>query len=150
LEDADDYRKLPARWNLETVDLGRYAKLPREKVRPLWVHDYYDGVLSGALAYKGKLRWFEYCGERDDVRRYLVFELSDAEMAEEEHWHALFLEHVGDHWEVVDDKRGGTVKPVHEHAKFYEPYGQRKPPDYSGNPVLGWFEDRGELPSTRE
>jgi hypothetical protein len=91
--------------------------------------------------YRGKLRWYEYCREANHVRRYLVFELSDAEIAEEEHWQALFVEHVGDHWTARDDAAGGTVKPVEEHAKFYEPYSKRKPQDYSGNRVLGWFED---------
>jgi hypothetical protein len=111
----------------------------------LWIHDYWDGPLSGMLVYNGKLRWFECCDvapETGDAgsRHYLVRDLTEPQIAEEEQWHALFVEHVGDHWTAHEDGYRGTVKPNEEHAKFYEPYSKRKPPEYSTPPILGWFE----------
>jgi len=111
----------------------------------LWIDDYWDGPLSGMLVFDGKLRRFECCDlnprTRDvGARRFVVRDLAEEQVAEEERWHALFVEHVGDHWEVQGDDRRGTVKPAEEHAKFYEPYSARSQPDYSTRPILGWFE----------
>ena len=133
--------ELPIRWNLAMLDLERHAKLSPEEVRLVSVSAFHDGVLSGTLTYADRLRWFEYCGTSDNGRRYVVFELSDAEIVEEERWNTLFAEHVGDHGEPrADGEPRGTVKPFEEHAKFYEPYSKRAPQDYSGNRILGWFE----------
>jgi hypothetical protein len=146
--DDAEYEQLPPRWDLGAIELGRYPRLPHEELRLLWISGFWDGALSGALIYRGRLRWFEYCGETNYVRRYLVLELSEDEVAEEERWHALFVEHVGSHWDVGDGKTRGEVKPSEEHEKFYAPYGKRQPPDYSRNPILGWFELGESVPST--
>jgi hypothetical protein len=111
----------------------------------LWIHDYWDGPLSGMLLHDGKLRWFECCNawpETDDAgaRHYVIRELTELDLAEEEQWHALFEEHVGDHWTIHDDGHRGSVKPASEQAKFYEPYRRRTPPEYSTRPIVGWFE----------
>lgn len=129
------------RWGLGSWDLARFKQLDPSKVRFLWLHDYYDGPLSGALLYGGRLHWFEYCGETASARRYVVFELTDAQIEDETRWQRLFEQHVGDHWTARDD-RPGTVRPLEEHAKFYGPYAEREPVDYSHNPVVGWIEDR--------
>jgi hypothetical protein len=76
----------------------------------------------------------------DNHRRYVVYDLSEAEIAEEQRWHALFVEHVGSHWTYDEHGSRGTVKPVSEHAKFYDAYAKRTPVDYSRNPIGGWFE----------
>ena len=68
-----------------------------------------------------------------------MYDLTATEADEEERWHALFVEHVGDHWPFNEGARG-TVKPTSEHGKFYDAYAKRLPVDYSSNPVLGWFE----------
>ncbi len=106
-------------------------------------NDFWDGPLSGVLAYQGRLRWFECCNFELAVdaepRRYLIHDLTDAEVADEEKWHALFVEHVGDHWTLSEDGRRGSLKPEAESAKFYAPYSKRTPPDYATNPILGWF-----------
>lgn len=120
-------------------DLAKVNKLDPQELRLLWMDDYYDGPLSGAVLFAGKLRWFAFCAEVDQHRRYAVYDLSEAEVADEQHWHDLFVEHVGDHW-TCKDGATGTVKPVSEHAKFYEAYAKHAPVDYSRNPVLGWFE----------
>jgi hypothetical protein len=92
------------------------------------------------VIFSGKLRWFAFCGEVDQHRRYAVYDLSDAEIADEQHWHDLFVQHVGDHWTYDEHGSPGTMKPASEHAKFYEAYAKRTPVDYSRNPILGWFE----------
>lgn len=111
----------------------------------LWVHDYYDGPLSGMLVYNGRKCWYECCdmtgeGGGKAAWRYVIRQLTDAQVAEEERWHALFVEHVGDHWTIHDHGERGTVRPVSEHAKFYDAYSKRAPVDYSGCPIVGWFE----------
>ena len=120
-----------------------YPQIPRRELRILWIHDYYDGVISGMLVYDGRLRWFECCNLSFDhqPRRFVIRDLNDEQVADEEKWHALFVEHVGDHWTMREDRERGTVKPVEEHARFYEPYSKRVPPDYSRQSILGWFEE---------
>jgi hypothetical protein len=137
----DDDDILPARWGLDALDLTQFKKIDVREVRFLWVHDYYDGALSGALVHREKICWFEYCGESANRRRYVVLELTSAELDDERHWHALFEQHVGDHWTTRDDGSRGSVRPVEEHAKFYEAYALRAQVDYSRNPILGWFEE---------
>jgi hypothetical protein len=121
-------------------DLANVAKIDARDLRLLWIDDYYDGALSGAVLVAERLCWFAFCGEVADRRRYTVHALSDAEAANERHWHDLFVEHVGDHWTYDEDGSRGTVKPLSEHAKFYDAYAKRAPVDYTRNAILGWFE----------
>jgi hypothetical protein len=118
-------------------DLADVKQLSSDELRVLWTVDFYDGELSGIVFFDGKVRWFEFCAEVEKRRRYVVYELSEAEVADEQYWHALFVEHVGDHWTAGSP---GKVKPVSEHAKFFDAYAKRSPVDYSRNPILGWFE----------
>jgi hypothetical protein len=123
-------------------DLANVPKLDTGGLRLLWAHDYYDGLLSGALVLGGRIHWFEVCSEADDHRRrYVVYDLSETEVQEEQRWHGLFVEHVGDHWNFrEEDGPPGTVRPFSEHRKFYDEYAKRSPVDYSRNPIVGWFE----------
>lgn len=123
-----------------SIDLTGLPELDESELRFLWVHDYYDGALSGALVYRGEIGWFEYCGESGNLRRYVVRRLTAAQIADEQHWHALFVEHVGDHLTSREDGSSGTVRPIEEHARFYDAYEKRAPVDYSGNPIIGWVE----------
>jgi hypothetical protein len=121
-------------------DPANVNKLDPRDLRLLWVDDYYDGPLSGAVLLAGKLRWFIVCAEVNHHRRYAVYDLSEPEIAQERQWHALFVEHVGDHYAFDEHGSTGTVKPLSEHAKFYDAYAKRTAVDYSRNPILGWFE----------
>jgi hypothetical protein len=123
------------------VDLSLIAKLERASVRMLWINDYYDGALSGAAEFDGRLCWFSYVDDDDLGRRYLLHELSERQRAEERRWHALFVEHVGDHWTSTALGSSGVVKPVETHSKFYDEYNKSVREDYSKNVILGWFED---------
>jgi hypothetical protein len=122
--------------------LADVPKLDTRGLQLLWVHDYYDGLLSSALVLRGKIHWFECCSlAADHRRRYVVHQLSDTEVQEEERWRALFVEHVGDHLTFKEeDEPPGTVRPGSEHGKFYDEYSNRAPVDYSRNPIVGWFE----------
>jgi hypothetical protein len=126
-----------------STDYREYPEIPLGELRILWIHDYWDGALSGMLGHRGRLQWFECCSFSEEggaeQRRYLIRDLTDAEVADEEQWHALFVEHVGDHWTAREDSGQETTKPQAEHAKFYGPYSKRTPPEYSTHPILGWF-----------
>jgi hypothetical protein len=123
------------------VEYKSFPEVRREAVRLAWIHDYYDGAISGFLIHEGKLRFYELCDFAEDAgerRRYVIRELTEAQIRDEEKWHALFREHVGTHWD--DDAEQRTVKPRSEWEKFYGPYNNRERVDYSTCPVLGWFE----------
>jgi hypothetical protein len=101
------------------IDYAVFRRIPRDALRMLRIDDYYEGPLSGMLIYGGKLRWFEcvnFAPETNDIgaRHYIVRDLTDEQMVEEQKRHALFVEHVGDHWTVHDDGReaGGTAREV--------------------------------------
>lgn len=80
------------------------------------------------------------------ARRYIIQELTPEQLKDEEYWHAQFEQHVGTHWNCVDNKRQdvGTnvnaVKPGEEWNKFYDEYAKRVKPDYVNNKIIGWYE----------
>ena len=121
-------------------DQAAHARILLDELQLLWVDDYYDGPLSGMLTYRNRLHRYE-CpdGPMAIERRYVIRELSDEEIADEQYWHELFVRHVGDHMTFRNDGQRGAVRPSSEHSKFYEPYGKRTTPDYSMRPIVGWF-----------
>ena len=129
-----------------------YLYLPqiaRKQIRLCWHDDYYHGPITGLLEYHGEKYWFHMCDENlqhaNDPswhRRYLVIELSPAQLQEEEEWHNLFREKVGTH---TDYNAQGYREPGHIHSQqsqveFYRAYNEREEPDYSDNNVIGWFQ----------
>lgn len=58
-----------------------------EDVRLLWHTDYWDGPLAGLAHYNGRAYWFEVeafdWDEPPAERRYLLYSLTDGELAEE-------------------------------------------------------------------
>lgn len=98
--------------------------------------DWYDGPLSGVATYRGKDYWFEAEGRKDetysatmDGRRFLLYPITPAELADEEYWDRQYDEHVQD-------------KPESEKWRFYEPYEKRQVPDYSSREPVGWFSEQ--------
>src|SRR6266704_872833 len=90
----------------ELSEQDSYLQLPRidrSEITLLWASDWWDGPKSGLLRYEGTKYWFELCSESDDpqfadyYRRFLIIQLSDEQMEEEEYWHELFREKVGHH-----------------------------------------------------
>lgn len=121
-------------------------KLSRGEVQPLWVHDFYDGPLSGMARFQGDLAWYVLAEEEQEpysegwYRRYWLIRLSPEQATEEMKWHDLFRTHVSTYGdaEIPEDERG--VRPQSEWSQYYEPYRQRAPVVFDENEVLGWFE----------
>ena len=125
-------------------DLGPIQKLGQDEVRLLWHADFWDGPINGLCQCGNSKYWFELLTDVDGgnldspQRRFLVLELTPAELAEEERWHELFRQKVGTHCDY--DEPHPAVKPAETHREFYEAYQKRPKPDYSHNPVVAWFE----------
>ncbi|MCA9029061.1 MAG: hypothetical protein KDA86_28025, partial [Planctomycetaceae bacterium] len=60
------------------------------------------------------------------------------QLSEEEDWHELFCRKVGTHFDFTE--RPALPREQVDMDAFYEPYRQRKPPDYRTNFVIGWFQ----------
>jgi hypothetical protein len=118
----DGYRMLP--------------QIPSASVRFLWHSAYCDGPLDGLLELQGKKYWYTKCDENDTdegwYRRFLIVEVTEEQLAEEERWQKLFQQHV---------RPGpGKLRPKQEWGLFYDQYKAREPRDFGRNQVIGWFE----------
>ena len=124
-------------------------KLDRSELSLLWYSDFWDGPKSGLLLLQGGKYWFQMFEESQDpdladfYRRFLVVELTEEQLSEEEQWHALFQEKVGRHTDYGLNRREELAKlrPRHIQEEFYSLYRERKPLDINSNPVVGWFEN---------
>jgi len=131
------------------VELAKLTKIASIDLRLLWVNDWYDGPLESVVELNGESCMMVLHSEdrsSEKPYRWLILRLTPEQRADEEKWHSLFVEHVGDHWcfhgpSVPHPKP--NPKPTPE--KFYEPYRQRPPLDVSANTVLGWTD---EMPAT--
>jgi hypothetical protein len=125
---------------------GTVGQIKAEALSPLWISDYWDGPLSGAVQLDGQLCWYVLAEEEQEpyaegwYRRYWLLELSPAQQDEERRWHDLFRQHVGTHWDHPCGHEAGRGLPVENHRLFYEPYSTRTPLDVDDNEVLGWFQ----------
>ena len=119
------------------VNLADLPKIEGSGYKLLWFSDYYDGEINGMLLYKDRKYWYQIYSESEDedysdyYRRYIIIELTELEVAEEEYWYKLFQEKVG--YPIA-------TQPQEMWSEFYEPYKNRKPQDISKNRVIGWFE----------
>jgi hypothetical protein len=130
---ADNYLTLP--------------QIPRADVTFLWHCDFWDGPQTGIVRWGSERLWFEMfpasvTGSLNVTSwRFLLVRLSEQQLRDEEWWHELFRQHVGTHTDYERaDGDPGTVHPREQHAKFYDAYATRVPPDLSANEVIGWFE----------
>ena len=132
----------------EKEDLLRLPQIDWHAVKLLWPSDYWDGPKSGMLMYQGKRYWFQVFEESNDAdlsdffRRFVILELTEEQLNEEEYWHKLFREKVGAHTDFDESgKRAiGALKPKEMWHEFYDAYQKRQEPDYSNNTVIGWSE----------
>lgn len=134
------------------------AQIDEHQLRIMWHCSWYDGPLSGVIAYKNKPYWFEIVIQDDEFRtytdedgvewrewyrRYLLLELSEEQYQEELYWNSLLREKVGAYWDYDEDgnrKRDGSFKPREMHSEFYDAAKHRKPRDFTNNTIAGWFE----------
>jgi len=128
-----------------TADSG-VIRISAEELQPLWISEYYDGPLSGAVEHNGQFRWYVMAEEEQEpyaegwYRRYWLLALSAVQEDEERRWHGLFRQHVGTHWDSPSGTERGRVLPQENHYLFYEPYAKRTPLALDGNEVIGWFQ----------
>lgn len=138
---------------------SKLAQIDEHQLRIMWHCGWYDGPLTGVIAYKNKPHWFQildqdneefrtYTDEQgvewlDWYRRYLLLELSEGQYQEELYWHNLFRGKVGTYWDYDEEgnrKRGGSFKPREMHSEYYDAVKNKKPRDFTKNIVVGWFE----------
>jgi hypothetical protein len=135
------------------VELTALRKLSPGDVRLLWVNDWYEGPLEAMVEHGGE-RCLMVLLERpgaapipDDADlRWLLVRLTPVQRAEEASWHALFAEHVGEHWcfhpETPHDFPEGITR---DPQLFWGPFARRPKVDLSQNDVAGWLD---ELPKS--
>jgi hypothetical protein len=110
-------------------------KIDQTELKILWVDDYWDGPKSGLLEYQCHKYWFQICHENEDpeltnyYRHFLIIDLSDEQLKEEEYWHKLFREKVGHHMDGwgINKESLKTLKPQEKRAEFYDAYKAREP-----------------------
>ena len=135
----------------EARENGEYRSLPeldRSRLEFLWHSDFWDGPKNGLLVFDGCKYWFQMFEEsadpdlKDFYRRFLVLELTPAQLEEEERWHALFQEKVGYHSDSRYNQREelAQLKPRNVQVEFYNLYKARVPLDVNANRAIGWFE----------
>jgi len=124
-------------------------------VRLRWHVSYWDGPINGVATYDGRDCWFEAEGfdwedELPHSRRYLLYELTDEELAEERYWHERFRELVGTHTEYDEQgqRLSGEIRPPS--SDFDREYGRRRQPDYTSRTPIGWFAIPGYVSSWRD
>ena len=133
--------------NLTDDDLGGLRELQHPgEIQMLWHRGYYDGPLDGLAVMGDRRVWFEVLEAERNYRTYVVFPLTDEELAELERTHALFEEHVGTHTSYHYDANGrrmrapGVVHPQESHHLFYDRVPSDAPkPDFTDREPIGWF-----------
>ena len=130
-----------------TISEAGLPRIDNASLEPLWISDFYDGPLSGAVIHEGQFAWFTLAEEESEpysegwYRRYWIVRLTPVQQDEERRWHDLFRTHVGTHWDFqTDGSLPRQVKPREQHQAFYEPYSKRKPLVLDDNDVIGWFQ----------
>lgn len=127
------------------VDLSSLKKIAPADMRLLWVNDWYDGPLEAVVELGGESCLMILHDEdpaSEKPYRWLLMRLTEAQRADEEAWHRLFVEHVGDHWCFHDasiEHPAPAENP--DPQKFYGPYQNRPPLDVTNNDVLGWADE---------
>jgi hypothetical protein len=126
------------------VELSTLRKILPAELQLLWVNDWDDGPLEAVVEHAGQACLMILHDEdaNADAYRWLLIPLDAPQLAEEEKWHALFVEHVGDHWcfhgsKVAHPDPVGEAEP----EKFHSAYKSRPLLDLSGNDVLGWADE---------
>jgi hypothetical protein len=130
---------------LPEVELASLRKIAPGDLRLLWVNDWYDGPLEAVVEHDGE-RCLMVLHHEDPTAEepycWLVVQLTAAQYAEEERWHALYAELVGDHWCFHGDgARHDTsgAKPTAE--ELFSEYRTRPPLDVVPSAVVGWADE---------
>ena len=125
------------------ADMAVTRQFARADVTTLWADDWWDGPLRGMAQVAGTRCLFDMIdrdvlGDEQEDRAYWLIRLDNEQLQEEEHWHELFCQNVGTHFDFTG--RQPLAKEAVDLDVFYEAYRKRRPPDYRDNEVLGWFQ----------
>lgn len=126
------------------VELSALPKVEPDRVRLLWVNDWYDGPVEAMVEHAGEHCLMLLHDERaigsDEPLRWILVRLTPEQRAEEERWHALFARHVGEHWCMHPDPHPTNPGP-RDTELFYRPFRERSARDFRNNDVLGWLDE---------
>src|SRR5687767_14303014 len=131
---------------IPSVKLTALRKLAPSDVRLLWVNDWYDGPLEAVVEHAGERCLMVMHHQKlasDKPYQWLVLRLSPAQIADEERWHVLFVEHVGDHWcfhAGLKLHETSSAEP-RDPSKFYDAFKTRPPLDLTKNETVGWLDE---------
>ena len=130
---------------LPEVELAALTKVAPDDLRLLWVNDWYEGPLEAIVEHAGTpylmVLHHEDAGSEQPYH-WLLVQLTAEQRADEEAWHALYVEHVGDHWcfhGPAIQHPPPSLEP--DPDRFFAAYRNRSPLDVSGNTVLGWADE---------
>jgi hypothetical protein len=127
---------------MQDVDLADLPQLAAADLRLLWVNDWYDGPLEAVVEHGGERCLMVLHGKLDayveQPMNWVIFRLSAAQWLDEEHWHALFEEHVGHHWCFHAEAPPEPIEP-RDPTRFYDPYAKRAPRTLGE--ALGWVDE---------
>ncbi len=127
------------------VELTTLTKIAPSDLRLLWVNDWYDGPLEAVVEHAGEQCLMVLHHEESDADQpysWLVIRLDREQRAEEAKWHALYVEHVGEHWCF----HGSTVAHPPPSAepdpeRFFAPFRERSSLDLTGSTIVGWADE---------
>lgn len=130
---------------LPKLDLAGLPKIAPSDLKLLWVNDWYEGPLEAVVELRGA-RCLMVLLDKSKVDRdeyqWVVFELSPEQAADQEKWHALYAEHVGDHWCFHDDSITHTSAPEISSADtFFSMYRARAPIVLHEDKARGWTDE---------
>ncbi len=127
------------------VELETLTKIAPSDLRLLWVNDWYEGPLEAVVEHGGE-RCLMVLHHEDDSSdqpySWLVIRLTPEQRSDEEKWHALYVEHVGEHWCF----HGAAVvhpSPPDERAPetFFRALRERSAPELASSMVVGWSDE---------
>lgn len=131
---------------LPEVELATLNKIAPADLRLLWVNDWDDGPLEAVVEHAGAPCLMVLHGEDTGAERpyrWLVVRLSPEQRADEERWHALYVEHVGDHWcfhgSAVSHPTPSPAEPDRE--TFFRALRTRPSLDLRDGTVVGWADE---------
>jgi hypothetical protein len=115
-----------------------------EEIKIIFATNWWDGPLSGLCLYNGEKHWFQateewYEEDKPYWRRFAVVKLTPEQIVDEEKWHELFKEKVGESLPYVDGVLVRNTEPLKPKEKWHEFYDVYKHNEYCEN-IVGYFE----------
>lgn len=127
--------------------ISKLEKIPTEEIRILYSNDHWDGPLEGMCKWKEKNYYFYWPGimneKGDEIdRKFVLIDLTDEQLKEEEKIHKLFLEKIGDHYVYVNGKmkEHGASGDELSAEEFYQENEKSPAFEVGQDQLVGWFE----------